>query len=291
MTDINMRIKDFNIDFCEDLRDFYEDGGGKIPKGDKFTECRCPDAMYANPIAELKTLGTKDEFITTKDRKIAEPQSDGITIGGKYRRIKQIPKIILVRESPHRREYKDNKKIAPAQGQTGRNIKEFLPLIFSDQRFSGYYVVLVNSIQYQCSLGRKLNQGNNRKDKNELFNFLLKKEAYEDSLIRRIQCIYSYDADVIVNCCTQGNCTYQGRKCEVTCPDENNSYLVYLAIKKICDGRGGGKVLRMNHPISWHSSCANRCVWFYPRQYSSFLCEKDFKNLHWMIFGKHKGLK
>ena len=283
-------VRCFDLDFEGDLGRFYKDES--IPKEGKFNPNRCPDVMYSQPIEVWKNLASKKQkpdYLKIADGKIAELQAvKRVSVGGIQTSVNDIPKIILVLESPHTNEFGDN-KIAPAQGTSGRNIEKYLPYIFSVQQFNGYYVAIVNSIQYQCSLGRNLNRGNNRKEKNDLFNFLfnlhlVNARLYRDSLVNRVRSICNLKTDIIVNCCTQGNRPYQGEKCVVACPKEDNSRLVYLAIKTVPKNGDICRMVRMQHPSRWHSSCSNRCIWFYPQQFNVFVCEKDYSDLHRMVF-------
>ena len=194
-------VQCFDLDFEGDLERFYKDK--PVPKGDKFNPCRCPDVIYSKPINIWKDH--KPNYLKTAGGKIAELQAvKSISISRQRKRVKDIPKIILVLESPHTKEFSVG-KIAPAQGTTGRDIKKYLPSIFSAPQFDGYYVAIVNSIQYQCSLGRNLKQSGNRKDKNELFNYLfnlhpMNARSYRNSLVKRVQLIYNPVTDITRVC-------------------------------------------------------------------------------------------
>lgn len=60
--------------------------------------------------------------------------------------------IILILESPHTDEFdKNGDPIGPANGPTGRNIREHIAKIFPN--FSDYHLILMNAIPFQCSLG------------------------------------------------------------------------------------------------------------------------------------------
>lgn len=71
--------------------------------------------------------------------------------------------IVIILESPHVDEYEGNMPIGPAQGKTGDNINKYLCTILDEavqreilnvnSKFPKYDLVLMNAIQYQCSLG------------------------------------------------------------------------------------------------------------------------------------------
>ncbi|WII93298.1 hypothetical protein QEO94_00080 [Kingella negevensis] len=66
-------------------------------------------------------------------------------------------KIIVILESPHKDEYKDDRnKPTPAKGKTGKNIRKYLADIISkldSDKSKNYPIFLINPIQYQCSKG------------------------------------------------------------------------------------------------------------------------------------------
>lgn len=60
--------------------------------------------------------------------------------------------LLLILESPHTDEFdKNGEPIGPANGPTGRNIREYIAEIFPN--FSDYHLILMNAIPFQCSLG------------------------------------------------------------------------------------------------------------------------------------------
>ena len=63
----------------------------------------------------------------------------------------KIPGVLLILESPHIDEFKG--ELGPAKGKTGKNIKQYFNTVDGLKRINGIRpVVLINAIQYQCSL-------------------------------------------------------------------------------------------------------------------------------------------
>lgn len=64
--------------------------------------------------------------------------------------------VILVLESPHRSEFEQ--PVGPAKGPTGRNIAAWMEAALAKAEVANpnsYHLILVNAVQYQCSLGEK----------------------------------------------------------------------------------------------------------------------------------------
>lgn len=131
--------------------------------------------------------------------------------------IKNIKKIALILESPHKNEYTNGYiPIGIAQGKTGNNIN--IKLINRSRLISNlnantiYEVNLMNPIQYQCSCYNEFNglvpiPNNNlinhkcsRSNTDKVFRslFSIKKTLYIDFINRLI----NYNPDIIFNCCT-----------------------------------------------------------------------------------------
>jgi hypothetical protein len=121
--------------------------------------------------------------------------------------------ILLILESPHKSEYKDDKKNftltpkAPAQGYTGRNIESFIGDILKkipDLLKGSYSLIISNPIPYLCSLGiftDKLNTKVRDNVWNAVWNITNEKGEY---VIRKefIARCKRYRPEYIINCCT-----------------------------------------------------------------------------------------
>lgn len=150
-------------------------------------------------------------------------------------------RIILVLESPHDQEYvlKLGKWTArgPAHGCTGCQIRDKFREIFNG-KFSvdNYELILVNAIQYQCSLGRRLSgKGNFSKEKNEIMRILLLHHDFQENLKRRLSMVWrQHSTDFIVNASSS--------KREICCLI--NSVITRITTRYICG---------IPHPSSWRN--------------------------------------
>lgn len=131
---------------------------------------------------------------------------------------KDIPIILIVLESPHKDEFETVKynidKPMPAMATTGDKLCELLPKYinrinstFEDEYISKgmgymdmpsgiYRVLLVNSIQYQCSLGE-----GTKKYRNEIFNAMWMDETVRENFAKRISL---NNIKVVINSSTSG---------------------------------------------------------------------------------------
>lgn len=117
--------------------------------------------------------------------------------------------IIIVLESPHKEEFANDIARGPAMEKTGLYFGNFFsPLLKSSKLInvltnSQHDVIFMNAIQYQCSLGNKLNgkrsyQNKKQRDLNWLTCF---NNNYSNDLVRRINAIKPY---AVINLCTMG---------------------------------------------------------------------------------------
>lgn len=130
------------------------------------------------------------------------------------------PCILLILESPHINEYKDPNNPCAANGTTGKNIGKYLCNIFNNigvnkkicknnsstlikflnkNQLHIINILVVNSVQYQCSLGI------------EPICHIIKEENWMDEwfsnrndFISRLGKIYSKNSCFIINLCTSG---------------------------------------------------------------------------------------
>ena len=244
-----------------------------------FCSDECPDALSVTSISDWMGDGLALPKLRCSDGNKIESLQDCV-LGEKKART---PKIILILESPHKNEFAHrrcreksncdsacNPLPAPAQGLTGENIKHYLPLIFNDSTLSEYYVALINSIQYQCSLG-DLKLG----VKDVIFQALLASadKYYEDSFKKRFIRVYNPAKDIVINCCTNDGGQGSGK-------DIVRNILDSLVRRDTSIARRF-HILEMSHPSCWHFSCANRCVKIhnyesvYKNNLENKYCEKD----------------
>ena len=123
--------------------------------------------------------------------------------------IKDYPVIALVLESPHKKEFELNKI---ASSFTGKNINKYFLInlyyflsfnTFEDCIYNKknimiedgiYKLILINPIQYQCSLGLK-----NSIYKNDIFKECWKDKSFKNDFIKRLT---KSKPTLIINCCT-----------------------------------------------------------------------------------------
>ena len=149
--------------------------------------------------------------------------------------INNIKNIIIVLESPHKEEFnKSNSIIAPALGQTGRNLQNKFKEIFKEdlaiQKEQIYRILLMNAIQYQCSNGESLEKYRNRTDK--VWKWFWNNGG-KDSFSDRIS---SYNPSIVINACT-GNIGKQ----------ESIKYILQECINNNCYN---SKLYKAPHPSS-----------------------------------------
>lgn len=144
----------------------------------------------------------------------------------KYSRIK---KIILIVESPHTSEYEVVP--LPAHGITGSNIRKYMGSTVSILPKNGKYeLLIVNAVQYQCSMGVNTKAFRDKNFRNAWSSFACLN--FEKRLRK-----YFKDGDIIINCCTKGSGSPELR------------VMVELSIKKSI---GRASDFKFNHPSSWH---------------------------------------
>jgi hypothetical protein len=145
--------------------------------------------------------------------------------------------ILLILESPHKSEYKHDKKSftlkpkAPAQGYTGRNIEGFISDILkkiSDLPIGSYNLIISNPIPYLCSLGIFIDKLNTKvRDNvwNAIWNIINGKGEYviREEFIARCK---HYQPEYIINCCT-ANLKMNVTNCLLTHGFNNNLYAAH----------------------------------------------------------------
>lgn len=108
---------------------------------------------------------------------------------------------VIILESPHTAEY-DGDFVSPALGTTGRNLQRHFEDVFRSICKDGEYrIILMNSIQYQCSLGADTNRYRDNMWLKLWFRENLRKDFTER--------LSSYKPDLIFNLCTCGSHTME----------------------------------------------------------------------------------
>ena len=147
------------------------------------------------------------------------------------------PYVILVMESPHTQEF--DGEPGPAKGSTGDQIRRHIAEILRELSPSPpSELILVNAIQYQCSLGV-----DTEVHRDEVFRRFWEKGGRRDFEERLTQ-VYN-PGDLLLNCCTDGKPTKGLRK---------------LVTAAIHDSLGMVPLHSGPHPCSWYSPRNRRSV-------------------------------
>lgn len=211
------------MDFENDVKSYKSAG--------KAVLARCPD-QYVGCLGDL----SKHVGFTEGSRRETDFREQG-------RRC-----IILVLESPHKDEFQDGQAIGPAVGSTGRNIAEHLwdmPEFKPLAAETG--VILMNAIQYQCSLGEPT-----WKCRDDVFRKLWSDRGYSVDFKTRLRKIIRA-GDVVANCCTKGKKRKYLRE------------MVHESIVEVLDERKNVPLYGRAHPCSWWSPRVRQASPWYSR--------------------------
>ena len=174
------------------LKKFFNDYAKKLDNLENFknfnTNC-CPDII----------AGKNGEFWFSKEER--DNRKDFLDITDE-----DIPTIVVVLESPHKDEF-NNQNFPngnPALGKTGKMLQEHFKAILRkniSELPNNYRVILMNSIQFQCSLGEVPKK---YRDYMWLSLWFGTNNLFKNDFIRRLN---SYNPSYIFNFCTIGNHT------------------------------------------------------------------------------------
>lgn len=150
----------------------------------------CPD----NFIGTIENMKPKLNFSISTRKEFTKRNSIDDIINNGYKNI------VMILESPHINEYKyaNENFIAPAIGKTGDFLQRYFyacikSCLSHDEK---YNVILMNAIQYQCSLGEDTIIYRDKLWCDLWFNYNKK-----DDFINRLK---HYNPDIIINACTIG---------------------------------------------------------------------------------------
>lgn len=150
----------------------------------------CPD----NFIGTIENMKPKLNFSISTRKEFTKRNSIDDIINNGYKNI------VMILESPHINEYKyaNENFIAPAIGKTGELLKKWFYKCIKKHLSPNkkYNVILMNAIQYQCSLGEDTIIYRDKLWCNLWFNYNKK-----DDFIKRLK---HYNPDIIINACTIG---------------------------------------------------------------------------------------
>lgn len=191
---------------------------------------RCPTPIEERPCPD-QCVGT-----------LGELRSQGAIIVRRSPSIETCgDRVLLILESPHTSEFKDEP--GPAKGRTGFLLaKHALSVPGLGERASAP-LILVNAIQYQCSLGERTDRYRDR-----VFAAAWHEFGRAD-FISRLAAIHR-TGDVVVCACTRGG-AIDG--------DKPLRRLVYDAVVECLPAHA--HVLRRTHPSGWFSSANRNYEW------------------------------
>lgn len=203
------------VDFAEAVRD-----AGRLLYRPVETRA-CPD-QYVGQLSAIEQLRSDQDWQSVMRMPAHERPS--------------IPALIVVLESPHFFEYVGEP--GPAKGSTGLAMARWLrEVVGGPDGAEDRAVLLVNAVQYQCSLGRDTSL-----HRDTVFRSVWT-EFGEANFKSRIEGIFR-KGDKVVCCCTKG----------YTKPHLRN-----LVLKAISEADlQGAVVLRRQHPSSWWRNASNR---------------------------------
>ena len=169
------------------------------------------DINYANKNLPNKLTATITYKPTSKGIYKLKPTKTYKLINNPTIKNKLTEPIVIILESPHKDEFDPITLMAlgPAMGNTGRNLVKHFDSLIQNSSIYNYLtgaphdIVLVNAIQYQCSLGNNLSgkgsyQNKKQRDKNWLACF---NAVNSNDLLNRIDAIKPF---AIINLCTFG---------------------------------------------------------------------------------------
>lgn len=153
------------------------------------------------------------------------------------------PCVLLVLESPHTSEFIGEP--GPAKGGTGRNIIRFLREAVGTHDKRDFGLILINAVQFQCSLGCKTS--------------VVRDTVFDEAWARggrtdfeaRVRALYR-SGDYVVNCCTRGSSKVGSSQLRAKVHE--------ALLGALPPGTG---VFRRNHPSFWHFSANRTRDWAY----------------------------
>lgn len=139
--------------------------------------------------------------------------------------------VVLVLESPHRAEFVGMP--SPAKGTTGKLIARNVHRVFGLEEAADLPLILVNAVQYQCSLGEVPSVC-----RDSVFVSYWE-HAGRDQFVQRLRDLY-VPGDLVVCACTRGN--LRSRK----------GQLRQRVWEAMCSLIPETQILRRNHPCTWN---------------------------------------
>lgn len=205
-----------NPDSSKRLSVFSDIPQEKLAKGTGGEAIKCDDQYIA-----ILTVNVNRSFDGSVCWKTEKKEIENRTQAELIQRQDDLPTIALVLESPHKSEFfnaltnmQPPTPPYPAMGHTGDQIIKYFPSVLlkyilqksvendaitrtvRDIENGDYRLVLVNVIEYQCSLGAKT-----KKYRDAVFSKCFDDQAFKDDFVNRLK---GYTPSIIINCCTRG---------------------------------------------------------------------------------------
>lgn len=162
--------------------------------------------------------------------------------------------IVIILESPHDKEYSDQSFINPALGSTGTNLSSSIKSLITNVQKNDnilsagkYRIILMESIQYQCSLGLNLIDTHHTIIRDAVFNAIWNLNQNGDDKTKKdfVERLESYKPDVIFNLSTKNVQDLVQNEVDFYCKKINKQIEVYQGY----------------HPSSWDKNISNKKVW------------------------------
>ena len=185
--------------------------------------------VITTPPAPLEERPCPDQYVGT----LGQLRSHGIASRSALSTRPNTGAVLLILESPHVSEFKE--PLGPAKGSTGRLFAKHALSVPCLKGKGNASLVLINAIQYQCSLGEKPSRY-----RDEVFVAAWQEFGRSD-FVARLKATYQAN-DLVVCACTKGG-SREG--------SGSLRQLVYAAIVDALPKEA--QVLRRTHPSSWFS--------------------------------------
>lgn len=184
-------------------------------------------------------LRTCPDVYVSKAADLLQPDQSGLR-----RKASERPEsrcLLLVLESPHKDEFTGEP--SPAKGQTGKFIVNHLRSVAGLESAGELPLVLINAVQYQCSLGEKPSGG----CRDAIFMAYWDKGGREQ-FTQRLREVFRA-GDILVCCCTRGGSRD---------PKAHLRQRVYEAMQS---AEFNADILLRNHPCTWNIGRNRRYAW------------------------------
>lgn len=200
-------------------------------------ESSLPETEKKESIKRISTVHCQDQYVGMISKNINR-NGDFIVrynVEDEHLEVEESCGVIMILESPHRYEFRKGVSRGPARHLTGVRIRHCFHSVVGCN-YDDCGLVLVNAVQFQCSLGCKRDSLYFKTCKNKVMREMLASKVIRDSLIRRI----TRATSLFKNCNVISACTLDAGKDLVSELIEE--------VRRRCPIRS---VLEKPHPSSW----------------------------------------